>query len=109
MHHGVGESSRTTAGNSVILCVRVRHAFQFRDSIVVSISACHAEDPGSIPGRGMFASSQLMGVHASVDICPRHWCHAAAPGKHRSGVVQGVVVLAQAKTSKALSSRALPK
>ena len=22
------------------------------DSIVVSISACHAEDPGSIPGRG---------------------------------------------------------
>ena len=25
-----------------------------RDSIVVSISACHAEDPGSIPGRGVF-------------------------------------------------------
>ena len=25
---------------------------QIRDSIVVSISACHAEDPGSIPGRG---------------------------------------------------------
>ena len=24
----------------------------FRDSIVVSISACHADDPGSIPGRG---------------------------------------------------------
>ena len=23
-----------------------------RGSIVVSISACHAEDPGSIPGRG---------------------------------------------------------
>ena len=23
------------------------------DSIVVSISACHAEDPGSIPGRGV--------------------------------------------------------
>ena len=23
-----------------------------RDSIVVSISACHADDPGSIPGRG---------------------------------------------------------
>ncbi len=23
-----------------------------RDSIVVSISACHVEDPGSIPGRG---------------------------------------------------------
>ena len=26
---------------------------QLRDSIVVSISACHAEDPGSIPGRGI--------------------------------------------------------
>ncbi len=25
-----------------------------RDSIVVSISACHADDPGSIPGRGVF-------------------------------------------------------
>ncbi len=25
---------------------------QIRDSIVVSISACHADDPGSIPGRG---------------------------------------------------------
>ena len=28
---------------------------QIRGSIVVSISACHAEDPGSIPGRGVFA------------------------------------------------------
>ena len=28
--------------------------FGFRDSIVVSISACHADDPGSIPGRGAF-------------------------------------------------------
>ena len=26
--------------------------WQVRGSIVVSISACHAEDPGSIPGRG---------------------------------------------------------
>ena len=26
---------------------------QVRDSIVVSISACHAEDPGAIPGRGV--------------------------------------------------------
>ena len=29
-----------------------------RGSIVVSISACHAEDPGSIPGRG--ACSDLL-------------------------------------------------
>ena len=28
-----------------------------RDSIVVSISACHADDPGSIPGRGAFSLS----------------------------------------------------
>ena len=28
----------------------------FRDSIVVSISACHADDPGSIPGRGEFST-----------------------------------------------------
>ena len=29
---------------------------RFRDSIVVSISACHADDPGSIPGRGVLFS-----------------------------------------------------
>ena len=27
---------------------------QIRGSIVVSISACHADDPGSIPGCGVF-------------------------------------------------------
>ena len=31
-----------------------------RDSIVVSISACHAEDPGSIPGRGVYSSVWLL-------------------------------------------------
>jgi hypothetical protein len=30
----------------------------FRGSIVVSISACHAEDPGSIPGRGVWRLAQ---------------------------------------------------
>ena len=34
--------------------------FQFRDSIVVSISACHAEDPGSIPGRGSFCRTRVL-------------------------------------------------
>nr|CUU99284.1 hypothetical transcript [Hymenolepis microstoma] len=29
---------------------------RLRDSIVVSISACHVEDPGSIPGRGLSSS-----------------------------------------------------
>ena len=32
---------------------------QVLGSIVVSISACHAEDPGSIPGRGVFVSTFL--------------------------------------------------
>ena len=36
---------------------------QIRGSIVVSISACHAEDPGSIPGRGVFP------MHSSLQIC----------------------------------------
>ena len=37
-----------------------------RDSIVVSISACHAEDPGSIPGRGNIQASvcQAFMAHA---------------------------------------------
>ena len=34
---------------------RCARTFQIRDSIVVSISACHAEDPGSIPGRGVLS------------------------------------------------------
>ena len=35
------------------MIVKVTHVF-IRVSIVVSISACHADDPGSIPGRGSF-------------------------------------------------------
>ena len=34
--------------------IQFRATDRFRDSIVVSISACHAEDPGSIPGCGIF-------------------------------------------------------
>ena len=39
--------------------LQVKHKmrrYQIRCSIVVSISACHAEDPGSIPGGGVCAS-----------------------------------------------------
>jgi hypothetical protein len=32
----------------------LKHQISFLGSIVVSISACHVEDPGSIPGRGGF-------------------------------------------------------
>lgn len=41
---------------------------QLRDSIVVSISACHAEDPGSIPGRGTFAPSVNTEVRSLVPL-----------------------------------------
>ena len=34
------------------LLIKLFSCAQVRDSIVVSISACHADDPGSIPGRG---------------------------------------------------------
>jgi hypothetical protein len=37
-------------------------AAQIRGSIVVSISACHAEDPGSIPGRGVCRGAAVVGV-----------------------------------------------
>ena len=36
-----------------ILSVTTLLSVYLRDSIVVSISACHADDPGSIPGRGV--------------------------------------------------------
>ena len=48
---------------------------QVRDSIVVSISACHAEDPGSIPGRGTLSLRTRSGgcdcfeVGADIQIC----------------------------------------
>ena len=43
----------------------LRH-FNIRCSIVVSISACHAEDPGSIPGGGVYPSC-LSGHSPSLD------------------------------------------
>ena len=44
--------------SSILATTRLRalaelSAAEFRDSVVVSISACHADDPGSIPGRGV--------------------------------------------------------
>ena len=37
---------------------------QFRGSIVVSISACHAEDPGSIPSRGLVSLPHALVLEA---------------------------------------------
>ena len=47
-------------GTPVILMLpgfNCKEPFRIRGSIVVSISACHAEDPGSIPGRGVDSSA----------------------------------------------------
>ena len=38
--------------NCVKYAILSASMYPFLGSIVVSISACHAEDPGSIPGRG---------------------------------------------------------
>ena len=48
LHFVVVVSNASTRGSSASFLI-----IQIRDSIVVSISACHAEDPGSIPGRGV--------------------------------------------------------
>ena len=37
---------------------------QFRGSIVVSISGCHAEDPGSTPGRGVVSLPHALVLEA---------------------------------------------
>ena len=41
----------------------------FRDSIVVSISACHADDPGSIPGRGVLGCAFLKLFYFRIALC----------------------------------------
>ena len=44
-----------------------------RGSIVASIPACHAGDPGSIPGRGVFMSEESCSVAVIGDIsCQEH-------------------------------------
>ena len=63
-----------------------------RDSIEVSISACHAEDPGSIPGRGKFhvrgSLSKLKGqlpLHAVVIDSLAEWSKAPGLGPGPKG------------------------
>ena len=51
---------------------------QIRGSIVVSISACHAEDPGSIPGRGVLCTTDCYFPNANSSMriaSSRHQCH----------------------------------
>ena len=58
-------STCSAHGTQCALC----SAQHVRDSIVVSTSACHAEDPGSIPGRGVppaHASSLFLSIGLRV-------------------------------------------
>ena len=51
---------------------------QIRGSIVVSISACHAEDPGSIPGRESLCPTDCYSPNANSSMriaSSRHQCH----------------------------------
>ena len=56
--------------------IQTRHVhIKFRGSIVVSISACHAEDPGSIPGRGVCQQT-------ICDVSALSAGNACAPARH---------------------------
>ena len=46
---------------------------QIRGSIVVSISACHADDPGSIPGRGVFQVNARAAIMKLLSKAINHW------------------------------------
>ena len=59
------------------ITIIVRDALLICGSIVVSISACHAEDPGSIPGRGISTSACGTPRGASPD--PARALHKARP------------------------------
>ena len=48
-------------------------ALQIRGSIVVSISACHADDPGSIPGRGVFQVNACAAIMKLFSMAINHW------------------------------------
>ena len=64
--------------------------FKFRGSIVVSISACHAEDPGSIPGRGVLCNHTWadyplflpLSLHTPMlkYVCLMHFCERTPSG-----------------------------
>ena len=65
-------------------------AAYFRGSIVASISACHADDPGSIPGRGdvhgrTCKRAMQCGTAQPFTKC---WCAPAAKTQERTGDLQ---------------------
>ena len=62
---------------------------------MVSISACHAEDPGSIPGRGVFSCADTHSASKS------RLAHLIITNRHRA---HGVVVSHPLRMRKALGS-----
>ena len=46
-------------------------ANQVRGSIVASISACHADDPGSIPGRGVLTCVHVLYIDVAIQFLTR--------------------------------------
>ena len=54
-------------------CFKFLRVFTFRGNIVVSISACHAEDPGSIPGGGMLSFFMNTDDRDELNAVVRYW------------------------------------
>ena len=58
-----------------LVCFLKQHFYQVLDSLVVRISACHVEGPGSIPGRGgrffFFNNTDPAGEQAKWYLAPR--------------------------------------
>ena len=52
-HRPLGQTVWSASRACGVVGASAKRCLQVRGSIVVSISACHAEDPGSIPGRGV--------------------------------------------------------
>jgi hypothetical protein len=52
--------------NTLFQVLSENWVMQIRGSIVVSISARHAEDPGSIPGRGVLVDRNVYGLELWV-------------------------------------------
>ena len=66
-HDATTIRERIKMANGMVLEIADLPNDQFRCSIVVSISARHAEDPGSIPGGGVFAPGCIAVKQCKID------------------------------------------
>ena len=65
---------------SLSVMVQLQRSKGIRGSIVVSISACHAEDPGSIPGRGGVSTAPLTIEKIQLPALGMQWQSGFPPG-----------------------------